>query len=103
MGKKLILLLAVLLALCVGAAAEDAPLLVNRINHPEAAFSFAPEAELLEIVFPQELNVDSAVILCGGQVMLIDCASRAMAQRMVNLLEQLGVTEVDFVAISHPH
>ena len=103
MGKKLILLLAVLLSLCVGAAAEDAPLLVDRINHPEAAFSFAPEAELLEIVFPQELNVDSAVILCGGQVMLIDCASRAMAQRMVNLLEQLGVTEVDFVAISHPH
>ena len=47
--------------------------------------------------------MDSAVILCGGQVMLIDCASRAMAQRMVNLLEQLGVTEVDFVAISHPH
>ena len=103
MGKKLILLLAVLLALCVGAAGEDAPLLVDRINHPETAFSFAPEAELLEIVFPQELNVDSAVIRCGGQVMLIDCASRAMAQRMVNLLEQLGVTEVDFVAISHPH
>ena len=103
MGKKLILLLAVLLALCVGAAAEDAPLLVDRINHPEAAFSFAPEAELLEIVFPQELNVDSAVIRCGGQVMLIDCASRAMAPRMVNLLEQLGVTEVDFAAVSHPH
>ena len=103
MGKKLILLLSVLLALCVGAVGEDAPLLVDRINHPETAFSFAPEAELLEIVFPQELNVDSAVIRCGGQVMLIDCASRAMAQRMVNLLEQLGVTEVDFVAISHPH
>ena len=47
MGKKLILLLAVLLALCVGAAGEDAPLLVDRINHPETAFSFAPEAELL--------------------------------------------------------
>ena len=103
MGKKLILLLSVLLALCVGAVGEDAPLLVDRINHPETAFSFAPEAELLEIVFPQELNVDSAVIRCGGQVMLIDCASRSMAQRMVNLLEQLGVTEVDFVAISHPH
>ena len=103
MRKMLMLLALGMMLLCAGAAAEEAPAVVDRINHPEETFSFAPGAELMEIVFPQELNVDSAVIRCGGQVMLIDCASRAMAQRMVNLLEQLGVTEVDFVAISHPH
>lgn len=103
MRKMLMLLALGMMLLCAGAAAEEAPAVVDRINHPEETFSFAPEAELMEIVFPQELNVDSAVIRCGGQVMLIDCASRAMAPRMVNLLEQLGVTEVDFVAVTHPH
>ena len=103
MRKMLMLLALRMMLLCAGAAAEEAPAVVDRINHPEETFSFAPGAELMEIVFPQELNVDSAVIRCGGQVMLIDCASRAMAPRMVNLLEQLGVTEVDFVAVTHPH
>ena len=53
MRKMLMLLALGMMLLCAGAAAEEASAVVDRINHPEETFSFAPEAELMEIVFPR--------------------------------------------------
>lgn len=97
------MLLSVLLA--GGAGAEEAPVIIDRINTPEenAGFAFEAGAELLEIVFPQILNCDAALVRCGGETMLIDCATAQQGQRVVNLLEQLGVMQLDYVVNSHPH
>lgn len=94
-----------LLALGGAAMAEDAPIIVDRIHSPEveADFAFEQDAELLEIVFPQILNCDAALLRCGGETMLIDCATAQQAQRVINLLEQMGVTELDSVVNTHPH
>ena len=66
--KWIAFLLLVLMALTVTVcAAEDAPVLIDRINAPEiqADFAFGEDAELLEIIFPQILNCDAIFIRCG--------------------------------------
>lgn len=103
MKKMMLWLLMILLA--AGSAMAERPVLVDRINSPEehADFAFEEGAPLLEILFPQILDVDAAVLRCGDEVVLIDCASKKYAQRVINLLNQMGVTEVDAIINSHPH
>lgn len=81
------------------------PRLVDRINHPNAYpdFSFAPDAELLEIYFPQIMNADSAILRCGGETVIIDTPDHAQAHRLAALVKHLGITRVDSVYQSHPH
>ena len=74
-------LLCLLLILCMPfyAVAEENTVtrLIDRIADPEAEpdFAFAPDAELLEIIFPQVLNADAMLLRCGGRSILVDCAS----------------------------
>ena len=78
---------------------------INRINAPDvsADFAFAADAELLEIIFPQILDCDAAFLRCGGETMLIDCATSGQAQRILNMFKQLGITHVDKIVNTHPH
>lgn len=105
MLRRILACLTALALLLPCAALADAPLLVDRINDPGAYpdFAFAADAPLLEIIFPQILNCDAVLLRCGGQTMVIDCCSYKYAPRLVALLEQLGVTEVDCVVNTHPH
>lgn len=105
MLKKIFSLLTALCLLLGSALAEDAPLLVDWINAPKenTDFAFAEDAELLEIIFPQILDSDAALIRCGGETLLLDCGSTKMSSRVINMLEQLGVTRLDRVINTHPH
>ncbi|MGN0746039.1 MAG: ComEC/Rec2 family competence protein [Aristaeellaceae bacterium] len=98
------LMLAVLLP-CHGLGEEAETILVDAITDPAAmeGFSFAEGAELLEVVFPQILDCDAALVRCGGETMLIDCASSGQASRVTAMLEQLGVTRIDYLVNTHPH
>lgn len=104
MLRRLMTWLAVLV-MALGVAQAEAPLLVDRINAPQehADFAFCEDAPLLEIIFPQILNCDAALVRCGGQTMVIDCCSYKYAPRLIALLEQLGIDEVDCVVNTHPH
>ncbi|MBQ2952289.1 MAG: MBL fold metallo-hydrolase [Clostridia bacterium] len=105
--KILALLMCVLLALgAAPALAEDDQLvLIDRINAPEvgADFAFAPDAPLLEVIFPQILNCDAILLRCGGETMLVDCATQGQARRIINMCKQLGITRIDRVVNTHPH
>lgn len=104
--KKLVALLMIFFALAPSALCESPaspPALVDRITDPQADFSFAEDAKLLQIIFPNVWDEDAELILCGGQAMLIDCAKESHGSRVVALLEQLGVTELNYVVNSHPH
>lgn len=105
MKKLLSILLALLLLIpsALGESAAEPPVLVDRIANPEAGFAFAEGAELLRIIFPNVWDEDAALILCGGEAMLIDCAKEQHGNRVVALLHQLGVTELKYVVNSHPH
>ena len=100
-----LLLLALLTGLlCSGAAAEE-EILIDRITQPDARpdFAFPEGSELCAVYYPQILDVDAALILCGGEAVMIDVGSRKYSNRVIAMLEQLGITELDSVICSHPH
>ena len=99
------LLLTVLMLLGTAAGEGTDKTVINRINAPDvsADFAFAEDADLLEIIFPQILDCDAAFLRCGGETMLIDCATSGQAQRILNMFKQLGITHVDKIVNTHPH
>lgn len=107
--RILAFLLAMMMLTAIPVLAEDAsaqpPVLVDRINAPEAHadFAFAQDAPLFEVIFPQILNCDAAFLRCGGETMLVDCATVGQAQRIINMCNQLGITHIDKVINTHPH
>lgn len=108
--RILVLLLTLLLALPVFAEEApvqetSAPVLVDRINAPEehADFAFAEDAALFEVLCPQILNCDAILLRCGGETMLVDCATQGQAQRIIDMCSQLGITHIDKVVNTHPH
>lgn len=107
MLRKLAALMLILTLLPCIVAAESAPetILVDRINAPKdnPDFAFPEDADLLEVVFPQILDCDAALIRCGGKTMLLDCATAQQANRVTAMLKQMGVTELDYVVNTHPH
>lgn len=107
MTKRILaMVLALLLLAGAWTVAEDAaPVLIDRVNTPEAYadFAFAADAELLEVIFPQILNCDAIFLRCGGETMLVDCATQGQAVRIVNMCKQLGITHIDRVVNTHPH
>ena len=105
-GRRAATLLLMVLMLLGTAAGEGAgKTVINRINAPDvsADFAFAEDADLLEIIFPQILDCDAAFLRCGGETMLIDCATSGQAQRILNMFKQLGITHVDKIVNTHPH
>ena len=102
---KRILMLFMTLLLAFPAVAEEVPVLLDRINAPETAadFAFTEDAPLLEVIFPQILNCDAILLRCGGETMLVDCATQGQAKRIINMCKQLGVTRIDRVVNTHPH
>ena len=105
-GRRAATLLLTVLMLLGTAACEGADkTVINRINAPDvsADFAFAEDADLLEIIFPQILDCDAAFLRCGGETMLIDCATSGQAQRILNMFKQLGITHVDKIVNTHPH
>ena len=103
--RMMTLLLAAMMLLCAAGAEEAQPVVVDRINAPEvqADFAFAQDAALLEVIFPQILNCDAIFMRCGGETMLVDCATQGQAKRIINMCKQLGITRIDRVVNTHPH
>ena len=101
--KVAALLMALMMFPCLSHAQER--VVVDAINAPAAAegFSFARDAELLQIVFPKVLNADATLFICGGETLLLDCASAYQAGWVVELLTYMGVDELDYVVNTHPH
>lgn len=102
-AAALLLTLMLLLGFAAGEGAEKT--VINRINAPEVStdFAFAEDSDLLEIIFPQILDCDAAFLRCGGETMLIDCATSGQARRILNMFKQLGITHVDKIVNTHPH
>lgn len=103
--KRWLSLLTLLLLLAFPACAEQETRIIDRITYPgaEPEFAFAPDAELLEIVFPQVLNADAMLLRSGGHAILVDCASAHQAGRVTTMLKELGVKKLDAIINSHPH
>jgi competence protein ComEC len=81
------------------------PPVVNRASNREAwsQYRLTAGAPLLQVVFPAIHDADSALILCGGEAFLIDCADHAQEQEVVTMLRRMGVKKLKAVLITHPH
>ena len=81
------------------------PTVVNATRNAAAkdGLRFKLDAEILHIWFPIIANADEAVLVCGDQVWLIDCGDNGMGQRGVRMMQELGITKIDKLFISHPH
>ena len=88
--SALILLLLALLPGCEFAAPPDQT-------------AHTPAAGTLEVHFIDVGQADSALILCGGESMLIDGGNVDDASLVVSYLDEQGVETLDYVVCTHAH
>ena len=83
----------------------ELPAVIDATRNASAAdgVRFKLDAEILHIWFPIIANADEAVLVCGDQVWLIDCGDKGMGQRGVRMMQELGITKIEKLFISHPH
>lgn len=99
MKRIAILCLALLILLSAGASAEE--IILNKIRGDHADFTFAEDAKLLEVYFPQVFGCDAAFVRYGDYSMLIDCAGNQW-KTVKQTLDKLGVTQLTYAVNSHP-
>ena len=97
--KHIVISLLSLLLLFSCAYGEE--IILNKTRGDHADFSFAEDAQLLEIYFPRVFGCDSALVRYGEYSMLIDCAGNQW-KTVKQTLDQLGVTELTYAVNSHP-
>ena len=88
------------------AATPEPPAILNTIKDKNAdpgSIRFKLDAEMLDIWFPIIANADEAVFTFGDEVWLIDCGDKGMGQRGVKMMQDIGITKIDKLFISHPH
>lgn len=81
------------------------PAVINRFSKPDAYpdFSFAEDAELLDIWVVNTMNADAFFLFYQDQCWMIDCAEPRWGDRMITLMQKLGVAKVDKLINTHPH
>ena len=87
------LILAMLLALSTTACGGEG----------QSAPAAAPTEGALEVHYIDVGQADSALILCGGESMLIDGGNVADSSLVVSYLADQGVDSLDYVVCTHAH
>lgn len=70
---------------------------------PAVQASPPPEGSTLAVHFIDVGQADAALLLCGGQAMLIDGGNVADSSLVVSYLERQGVEALDYVVCTHAH
>ena len=81
------------------------PAVIDRINQPDQWKELEPDPNVqwLEIWIPSIRDADAALILYDGQAWMLDCGDRKMGERAAEMLQELGITQIDKMVNSHPH
>ncbi len=105
MRRIITALAALFLFLVPWAMAEEDAVFIDRITRPDAEpeFIFPEDAELFQVIFPNLQEADCALLISGDDTVMIDCSTRGYAYRVVNMLKQLGIEEIDLILNTHPH
>lgn len=109
--KRLLSLLFILCLLLPGLAlaeeaapaADEAAHVINLIDNPEAAYTFAEGVPLLEVFFPEIYGADACILRYGDQTMLIDAATVGQAPIVMETMQKLGVDHLNIAFNTHPH
>lgn len=85
--------------LCILLAGCEAP----SASSPPPAETTPPSGETLTVHFIDVGQADSALLLCGGESMLIDGGNVEDSSLVVSYLSGLGVEHLDYVVCTHAH
>lgn len=69
--------------------------------HPTSAFQ--ADAEGLTVYYLDVGQGDATLLQCGGQTLLIDGGDNQAERSLPEVLDRLGVTELDYIVCTHPH
>ena len=94
MKRLLTLLLGLLLALSLAGCGT---------SRPQASASTGPAEGTLEVHFIDVGQADAALLLCGGETMLIDGGNVDDSDLIVSYLSGQGVERLDYVVCTHAH
>lgn len=84
---------------------DGLPAVIDRFGDPAAYpdFAFPEDAKLLEIWVANTRDSDAFFLLYDGRCWMIDCADTRWVNRVVTLMQKLGIDKVEKVINSHPH
>ena len=94
MKRLLTLLLGLLLALSLAGCGT---------SRPQTSASTGPAEGTLEVHFIDVGQADAALLLCGGETMLIDGGNVDDSDLIVSYLSGQGVERLDYVVCTHAH
>lgn len=69
------------------------------IGEEEIPFSDAP----LKVIFPDVGQGDCAIVIADGETLLIDAGNPESSDNILKILKKSSVSELDYVAVTHPH
>ena len=100
MLKRLICTMLAALLLAVPALAEDT---VNRVFMEGETEPFPEDAELLTLWVCPLLGADCMLLTLGEHSMLVDAGRKVQAKQILEVMEEAGVSSVEYGYNSHPH
>ena len=82
---------------------EQVPALESTLNQEKGIITEETEESGFEIHYIDVGQGDSALVLCEGDVMLIDGGTSNNARLIYSYLQKQGVEKIDYLVASHPH
>lgn len=99
--KRVFALLVMLLAIPALVLAEGR--VINLTADPEAPWSFAEDASILEVVFPPVKGADACILRMGDEVIMVDAATAGQRDKVAATLAQMSVDRINTGFNTHPH
>ena len=96
---KRLLCLLLLLMLPVSALAEG----IQKVFYEDETEPFPENAELLTLRVCPLLGADSMLLTLGEHSMLVDTGRKLQAETVLGVLNEAGLTSVEYVFSTHPH
>ena len=108
--KKYSLLISILLSIfLITSCCQNSEFIRPELSEPTPAASFYADnlsvdsSDKLSVHFIDVGQADCALLLCGGESMLIDGGNAADSSLLFSYLKKLNVTSIDYMICSHAH
>lgn len=103
MLKRMLATFVLLCLLPVFALAQQASVVVDLVNNPQAEWAFEEGAQILEVFFPPVRGADCCILRLGEQTMMIDAATPGQHARVAAALAYAGIDHIHTGFNTHPH
>lgn len=103
MKKLWCLMLSMVMTLSFAGTAFGEEAAKGRVYCKGEIADFGEDEPLLELYVCPLLGADAMVMVCGGEVMLVDVGKENHHTEILEILDRLGSRKVDYLYNTHPH